>query len=157
MSETPFLGIGHVTIPVRDLVRAERFYVKLLGGEVLMRVDAEFLERLGRPADPRAFHTSIGYGGKTRLDLFQQDEGQPPPDAGHPHIAVRVRPEALDELVRRLRDSGVPVQGPNRLGPPGQASAYFNDPFGNHLEFETMGYRGDVVVGPPDMRSLVYA
>ena len=156
MSDTPFLGLGHVTVPVRDLAHAEQFYVGLLGGEVLMRVDAAMLARLGRPADPRAFHTSISFGGDARLDLFQQTGGQPPAEAGHPHIAIRVRPEALDELVGRLRDNGVPVEGPNRLGPPGQASAYFNDPFGNHLEFETMGYQGDVAVGPPDMRSLIY-
>jgi catechol 2,3-dioxygenase-like lactoylglutathione lyase family enzyme len=157
MNERPFLGVGHVTVPVRDLALAERFYVDLLGGEVLMRIDAAFLTRLGRPADAGAFHTSIGFGGETRLDLFAQPGGQPAADAGHPHIAIRVRPEALDALVQGLRDCGVPVDGPRRLGPPGHASAYFNDPFGNHLELETMGYAREIEVGPPQMASLVYA
>jgi len=31
------------------------------------------------------------------------------------------------------------VAGPTRPGPPGQASFYFNDPFGNHLELVTLG------------------
>jgi catechol 2,3-dioxygenase-like lactoylglutathione lyase family enzyme len=157
MNERPFMGLGHVTVPVRDLALAERFYVELLGGEVLMRIDAAFLARLGRPAERDAFHTSIGFGGETRLDLFPQPSGQPALGDGHPHIAIRVRPEALDALVSRLRACGVPVDGPRRLGPTGQASAYFNDPFGNHLEFETMGYATEIEIGPPDMSSLAYA
>jgi len=156
-NENAFLGIGHLTIPVRDLDVAERFYVGLLGGTVLMRVDAEFLNLVGRPAEPRSFHTSITYGSDTRLDLFPQPEGQPPVASAHPHVAIRVRPESLMSLVRHLRDEGIPVEGPNRLGPPGHASAYFNDPFGNHLELETFGYDGDVKIGPPNMESLVYS
>jgi catechol 2,3-dioxygenase-like lactoylglutathione lyase family enzyme len=156
MTDNPFLGLGHVTVPVLDLSLAERFYAGLLGGTVLMRIDADFLARLGRPASPDAFHTSIGFGGEARVDLFRQEQGQPEAKAGHPHIAIRVRPEGLDGLVARLREHGVPVDGPRRLGPPGHASAYFNDPFGNHLEFETMGYAGEVPVGPPDMAALPY-
>jgi catechol 2,3-dioxygenase-like lactoylglutathione lyase family enzyme len=157
MTDNAFLGIDHVTIPVRDLALAERFYVGLLGGTVLMRIDADFLARVGRPAPPDAFHTSIGFGGETRLDLFQQPTGQPALAAGHPHIALRVKPEAMDGLVARLRAQGIPVDGPRRLGPPGQASAYFNDPSGNHLEFATMGYAREIEVGPPDMPTLAHA
>jgi len=152
-----FLGIGHLTIPVRDLEVAERFYVDLLGGTVLMRVDAEFLKLAGRPAEPRSFHTSIAFGSDTRLDLFPQRNGQPPATAAHPHIAIRVRPESILSLVKHLRDCGIPVEGPNRLGPPGHASAYFNDPFGNHLELETFGYEGEVKIGPPNMEALIYS
>ena len=42
-------------------------------------------------------------------------------------------------------------------GPPGQASLYFNDPSGNHLEVTTMGYTGDIEVGAPRMSRLSYA
>jgi catechol 2,3-dioxygenase-like lactoylglutathione lyase family enzyme len=154
--QNTFLGIGHVTVPVKDLELAEQFYIGLLGGSVLMRIDANFLERVGRPSDPRAFHTSVTFGSETRLDLFLQDEGQPPAWSGHPHIAIRVRPESLMAKIEKLREHGIPVDGPNRLGPPGQASAYFNDPFGNHLEFETHGYEGEVKIGPPDMARLVH-
>ncbi|MCY1078883.1 VOC family protein [Archangium lansingense] len=46
------------------------------------------------------------------------------------------------------------IDGPRRLGPPGHASVYFADPFGNVLEFVTMGYRGPVTDGPPDVSVL---
>ena len=45
-----FLGVDHITIPVRDLEVAERFYVDVLGGRVLGRIDAALLKSLGRPA-----------------------------------------------------------------------------------------------------------
>ncbi len=152
-----FLGVDHITIPVRDLEVAERFYVDVLGGRVLGRIDAALLKSLGRPVDPDSLHISITFGSNTRFDLFRQSDGQPPVAAGHPHIAIGVRPEAIDGLVRRLTAHGVPSEGPNRLGGPGQASVYFNDPFGNHLEFATHGYRSDIPVGPPDMAALAYS
>ena len=46
------------------------------------------------------------------------------------------------------------VDGPRRLGPPGHASVYFSDPFGNTLELVTTGYQGSVVEGPPDVSVL---
>jgi catechol 2,3-dioxygenase-like lactoylglutathione lyase family enzyme len=157
--ENAFLGIDHITIPVGDLAVAERFYIDVLGGVVTAKIDEAALRmrRPDTPIDPRALHTSITFGGDTRLDPFPQSEGQPPAHAGHPHIAIRVRPQALLDLVEHLHRHGVPTQGPNRLGPPGQASVYFNDPFGNHLEFQTLGYDGQVTLGPPDTRALVYS
>ena len=40
------------------------------------------------------------------------------------------------------------------LGPPGQASVYFDDPSGNHLEITCMGFTGEVIPGPPDLTRL---
>jgi hypothetical protein len=57
---------------------------------------------------------------------------------------------------KRLADHGVPTFGPTRLGPPGQASLYFNDPFGNHLELATLGFTAEIPVGPPEMAALAY-
>jgi hypothetical protein len=48
----------------------------------------------------------------------------------------------------------VPIDGPRRLGPPGHASVYFADPFGNTLELVTMGYAGSVSDGPPNVARL---
>ena len=62
----------------------------------------------------------------------------------------------LPKWRRRLAAEGVPIEGPLRLGPPGQASIYFNDPFGNHLELVTHGYVPDIPIGPPPMASLAY-
>jgi hypothetical protein len=50
----------------------------------------------------------------------------------------------------------VPIDGPRRLGPPGQASVYFADPFGNTLELVTTGYEGVVLDGPPDVGRLAW-
>ena len=52
---------------------------------------------------------------------------------------------------------GVPIEGPLRLGPPGQASIYFNDPFGNRLEITCFGFAGAVEERPPVSTRLVWA
>ena len=145
-------------MPCGDLATAERFYVGLLGARVLMRVDAEFLRRFGREreVDSRAFHTSIVFDSGPRLDLFVQPDAVPPKLAGHPHHAFAVPPGEMLRWKERLTAAGVPTYGPTRLGPPGQASLYFNDPFGNHLEIVTQGYMPAIPVGPPDMESLHY-
>ena len=48
-----------------------------------------------------------------------------------------------------VESPGVLVAGPTRPGTPGQASFYFNDPFGNHLELTCMGYPKAIAVRPP--------
>jgi catechol 2,3-dioxygenase-like lactoylglutathione lyase family enzyme len=151
-------GLDHATIPCADLGVAEDFYVGLLGARVLMRIDEAFLRKVGRAEDANAgaIHTSVVFSGGPRLDLFVQPTGQPPLSAGHPHLAFAVPPHELPRWKKRLDDVGVPTFGPTRLGPPGQASLYFNDPFGNHLELVTHGYVPDIPVGPPVMSSLAY-
>jgi catechol 2,3-dioxygenase-like lactoylglutathione lyase family enzyme len=151
-------GVDHVTFPCRDLRVAEDFYLGVLGARVLMRVDEAFLRKMGRysDADAGGIHTSVVFSGGPRIDLFIQAEGQPPPLAGHPHHAFGVSPRTMLRWKRRLNEAGVPTFGPTRLGPPGQASLYFNDPFGNHLELVSYGFVADIPVGPPDMKSLGY-
>lgn len=88
------------------------------------------------------------------LHLFLQRgsaRGTPRP---HPHIAMNVDPDELDTFLARLRAAGVPVDGPRRLGPPGHASIYFADPFGNTLELVTLRYEGPTAFGPPDVSVL---
>jgi catechol 2,3-dioxygenase-like lactoylglutathione lyase family enzyme len=152
-------GLDHVTIPCHDLRAAEEFYVGLLGARVLLRVDEAFLEKVGRVEDAvkGAIHTSIVFSAGPRVDLFIQADGQPPALAGHPHHAFHVTPGTMLPWKKRLNDRGVPTFGPTRLGPPGQASLYFNDPSGNHLELVTQGFVPDIPVGPPDMDSLHYS
>lgn len=151
-------GLDHVTIPCRDLRVAEDFYVGVLGARVLLRVDEAFLRKVGRyrDADAGAIHTSVVFSGGPRVDLFIQREGQPPLLAGHPHLAFAVSCKQLLRWKERLIDAGVPTFGPTRLGPPGQASLYFNDPFGNHLELVTQGFVPDIPFGPPDGATLAY-
>ena len=159
------LGVDHFTLPVTDMARAERFYIGLLGAELILRVDEAFLSLVGGPMPPERraelegptspIHTSIRLGESPRIDLFLQRSHRPSP-LPHPHFAFGVRAEELISLRAVLNQAGVPTDGPRRLGPPGQASLYFNDPFGNHLELTTMGFFDPVPVGAPDLSQLDY-
>ena len=145
-------GIDHLTLPVKDLEMAERFYAGVLGGEVVGRPDWEAVKS-GRN---RAPHMSVVIGDSPRIDLFLQDWGQPELLQSHPHLAFHARGHELLELAEALAAWGVPYDGPTRLGPPGHASIYFDDPFGNHLEFSARDFTGDVRIGPPDHSRLHY-
>lgn len=153
-------AIDHITIPVHDLDEARRFYCDFLGGAFLARVDNDFFRRVGRPVYAEntqgVFHISTLFGGPTRVELFQQNYGQAAAAQGHPHYAFRVRPRDLPKWKARLEARGIPSDGPLQLGPPGQASLYFNDPFGNHLELECMGYAEPIPVRPPEMARIVW-
>jgi catechol 2,3-dioxygenase-like lactoylglutathione lyase family enzyme len=146
-------AVDHITIPVSDLSLAQRFYCDFLGASYFMRVDDDTFRRFGRPAAARegegAHHISIFLGGKTRVDLFLQHTGQPRPTDGHPHFAFHVPPGQLLKWKAKFEAKGIPTEGPLQLGPPGQASLYFNDPFGNHLEFTCFGFSHAVTVRPP--------
>ncbi|HEX7700435.1 MAG TPA: hypothetical protein VF403_06935, partial [Kofleriaceae bacterium] len=65
--------------------------------------------------------------------------------------------EDLDPAIAYLEPAGVAVAGPTRLGPPGQASVYFFDPFGNKLELMTNAYPREILIGPPDWIALAKA
>ncbi|MCB9760137.1 MAG: VOC family protein [Alphaproteobacteria bacterium] len=156
----PIHGFSHITLPVGDLDVAERFYVGLLGATKLRRFDRETFLRY-RPdradeadADNSPLHLEIRFPGTTELHLFLQRGLAPRTPAPHPHYALSVAPGDLDAFTARLRDAGVPVDGPRRLGPPGHASVYFADPFGNTLELATFGYTGEVASGAPDVSVL---
>jgi catechol 2,3-dioxygenase-like lactoylglutathione lyase family enzyme len=123
----------------------------------MFRVDADFMRRMGRPPDEaaRGTHISVVFDGGPRLDLFEYGEGQPPALADHPHLAFEVSPAELLTWRDKLEAAGVPTDGPRRLGPRGQASLYFNDPSGNHLELTALGFTGPLPVGAPTMSKLL--
>jgi catechol 2,3-dioxygenase-like lactoylglutathione lyase family enzyme len=157
----PRIGaLDHVTIPVRDLGLARRFYCEVLGAAYAMTVDDETFRRFGRPpaedGGDGSHHISVYLGGATRIDLFLQRSGQPAPTAGHPHFAFHVPPRHLLKWKALLDSHGVPTEGPLQLGPPGQASLYFNDPFGNHLELACLGFSKPIPVRPPVMSDIVW-
>jgi catechol 2,3-dioxygenase-like lactoylglutathione lyase family enzyme len=152
--------LDHITIPVHNLDRARAFYCGVLGAACAMTVDDETFRRFGRPAaadgGEGSHHISVYFSGTTRVDLFLQRSGQPAARAGHPHYAFRVSPGQMLKWKARLAAHGVPTDGPLQLGPPGQASLYFNDPFGNHLELECMGFPHEIPVRPPSMASVAW-
>jgi len=159
-------GIDHITLPVSDLALAERFYVDLLGATIIARFDdpAAFRAHRAERADelknkrnsPLHLSLRFGDGAGPRVDLFLQDYGQPSLEQGHPHLAIGVDGEHLDQVKTALTEADVPFDGPRRLGPPGQASIYFLDPFGNKLEFVTNAYPGEALVGAPDLGKLAW-
>jgi hypothetical protein len=67
-----------------------------------------------------------------------------------------VPPDRLDACRDALVAAGIPTDGPRRLGPPGQASLYFADPWGNLLELVTTGYPHPIPIGPPELPPLVH-
>ncbi|MEO8181032.1 MAG: VOC family protein [Deltaproteobacteria bacterium] len=153
-------GFNHVTLPVHDLDVAERFYVGVLGAKLVRKFDRETFLRF-RPdraheadADNSPLHLAVRFHDTPELDLFLQKNRNKPLPAPHPHLALSVDADQLDAFSQRLRVAGVPIDGPRRLGPPGQASVYFADPFGNTLELVAMGYGGSVSDGPPDVTRL---
>jgi catechol 2,3-dioxygenase-like lactoylglutathione lyase family enzyme len=155
----PRIGaLDHVTIPVKDLALARRFYCGVLGAAYYMTVDDEAFRRFGRPPAENggdgSHHISVYLGGSTRVDLFLQRSGQPDLTAGHPHYAFHVPPRHLLKWKAVLESLGVPTEGPLQLGPPGQASLYFNDPFGNHLELVCLGFSKQIPIRPPIMANI---
>ena len=158
---SPRIGLlDHITIPVHDLATARQFYCDVLGAAYSMTVDDQTFKRFGRPEAPNggegAHHVSVYFGGVTRIDLFLQRSGQPAAGSGHPHFAFRVAPRDMLRWKSHLESRGVPTDGPLQLGPPGQASLYFNDPFGNHLELECMGFSKAIPIRPPVMANLTW-
>jgi catechol 2,3-dioxygenase-like lactoylglutathione lyase family enzyme len=157
----PRIGaLDHVTIPVRDLALARRFYCDVLGAAYAMTVDDDTFRRFGRPPAENggegSHHVSVYLGGSTRVDLFLQRSGQPAPTAGHPHYAFHVPPRHILKWKALLESHGVPTEGPLQLGPPGQASLYFNDPFGNHLELTCLGFSKPIPIRPPVMAEVAW-
>lgn len=152
--------LDHVTLAVHDLDLARRFYCGVLGGAHVLTIDDAALRRFGRPPAPNGgdgvHHVSVTLGGDTRVDLFLQSEGQPSPTRGHPHYAFLVPPGDMRKWKKRLEEKGIPTEGPLQLGFPGQASLYFNDPSGNHLELTCIGYTEEIPVRPPDVSRLVW-
>jgi len=155
-------ALHHITLPVSDLQRAEAFYVGLLGATLVRRVDREtFLRHLpARAAEVDAanspLHLSIKLGDGPEVQLFLQRDYTGRRPTPHPHLAVYVDADQLDAFALRLARAGVPCDGPRRLGPPGQASLYFADPWGQLLELVTTDYQGETLSGPPDPSRLAH-
>lgn len=151
--------LHHITLPVGDLEVAERFYVDVIGLPLAYRYDRAALVRLvpERAAEIDADSSALRLVfrcGEVELDLFLQRDLAAGPLRPHPHYAFAAAPDDIDRLRERLVAAGAPVDGPRRLGPPGQASLYFADPFGNLLEFATDTYPGAVPIGPPDLVAM---
>ena len=107
----------HISIPVKDMKQAIRFYTTVLGAEFLWEVD--------KFAEVKFADVILG--------ISPQKGGWTAPDAEFPHYAFAVEAEDLWPLKERLEAHGVPTHPIwTRNGPTGLL--YFRDPSGNLYE-----------------------
>lgn len=116
--------IGHVHLKVSDVERSLRFYVDVLGFELV--------SRYGRQA---AFVSAGGYHHHIGLNTWESHGGTPPP-AGHTglyHVAIRYPTRRdLAAAVHHLLRSDVPLHGASDHGV--SEAIYLADPDENGLE-----------------------
>ena len=121
-------GVVELTLQVRDLQALEAFYTDVFGLRVLKREDDRVWLAAGR---------------RSRLGLWLPGEKEFGDEGGaHVHYALGVEPGTLDDIVGRLRERGVPVNGPVEH-PGGDRSIYVEDPEGNVVEAWDFFDRGE--------------
>ena len=112
-------GFAELTLETPDPAALARFYVDAFGLSVLARED----DRIWLAAGPHA-----------RLGLWSPGEKEFGDRGGrHVHFAFSAAPGRLDALAERLREHGVPVDGPHEHDG-GDRSLYASDPEGNVVE-----------------------
>ena len=118
-------GLDHVQLaaPPGCEADARRFFGDLVG-----------LEELEKPEPLRARGGAWFRVGAQQLHVGVAEPFAP---ARKAHPALRVRPDALDDLAERLTAAGVEVRWDEAL--PGARRFYANDPWGNRLEFVASG------------------
>lgn len=140
-------GYNHMTLPVRDMHEAKRFFVATLGGTVAFE----------RPA-----HITVIVGG-AEIGLSSESGGWTAADAEYPHYTFFAKPEDLAAVKRRIEAHGVPTSATwSRKG--SDAAVYFRDPSGNLWElycetgFKGAARRGVSAGGDylPDVKALNY-
>jgi len=121
-------GFAELTLQVGDLAALERFYVEVLGLEVL---------------DRQADRVWLAAGPHARLGLWLPGEKEFGDEGGaHVHYAFSAAPGRLDELAQRLREADVEHRGPQEH-PGGDRSLYVEDPEGNIVEVWDFFERGE--------------
>lgn len=117
------VDIGHVHLRAADLDRIRRFYVDVLGFDVVFhRPDALFISAGG-------YHHTLGF------NTWESKGGSPPPpgSTGLYHVAIRYPTRAaLGDALRRLRDADWPIDGANDHGT--HEAIYLRDSEQNGLE-----------------------
>jgi len=119
-------GIHHIALNVKDLDRAERFYVDVLGFQVTHRF-SKGLRHLMLDA------------GNSAIALFEAPELEVKEaldqlsDKGYMHLAFKIQRDRFPAILDELKKHNVAIDGgPVKRGD--GESIYFNDPDYNHLE-----------------------
>ncbi len=118
-------GVHHIGMNVRDLDKAEKFYIHVLGFKVAERYAEEIR------------HLMLDTG-STTLHLFESHELEMQnaidclSEQGYAHIAFGTNREKFPEIIEELKKNQIEFRGPLILGK--GESVHFKDPDGNHLE-----------------------
>lgn len=119
----PGMDIGHVHLKTADISRVYKFYVDILGFDVIAQMpEALFLSSGG-------YHHHLGF------NTWKSKGGTPPPPGttGLYHIAIRYPKRAdLADALRRLVAAGWPIEGASDHGT--HEGIYLSDPDQNGLE-----------------------
>jgi catechol 2,3-dioxygenase-like lactoylglutathione lyase family enzyme len=121
-------GYHHLAIQVKDLRRAERFYVDVLG----LRVARRWLREDGVPGE-RSVWLSVGSPlGDEFIALEACEAERPPTPFRDPHgglhlLALRIQPGERHAWERRLEELGVEIVHRTRW------TLYLRDPEGNRI------------------------
>jgi catechol-2,3-dioxygenase len=113
----PIRGVYEVAIRVKDLARAERFYLDVLELEVGIR-------------DEKRNWLFLRAGGQSGMIVLQEDKSDWPLQ----HFAFTVDEADIERAAALLRERGVEVEGPVFHQWVPATSLYFADPDGHALE-----------------------
>jgi catechol 2,3-dioxygenase len=128
----PGVTIGHVHLRTADIDRVRRFYVDVLGFDVIM--EARDVPGWGTKGD-MLFVSAGGYHHHLGFNTWKSAGGGPQPDgvAGLHHVALRYPTRAaLADALRRLRAVDWPIRQATDHGT--HEAIYLSDPDGNDLE-----------------------
>ena len=128
----PGVTIGHVHLRTSDIDRVRRFYVDLLGFDVI--AEARDVPGWGTTGDV-LFVSAGGYHHHLGFNTWKSAGGDPQPDgvAGLHHVAIRYPTRAgLADALRRLRSVDWPIRQATDHGT--HEAIYISDPDGNDVE-----------------------
>lgn len=120
---TAGVDIGHVHLKTANLERIRKFYVDILGFDIMAQMPTAL------------FLSSGGYHHHLAFNTWESEGGQPPPfgTTGLYHVAIRYPTRAsLGDALHRLNTASWSLEGVNDHGT--HEALYLRDPDNNGLE-----------------------